>query len=74
MRKTSNIPDTSALPVPVKRVIDPIKEQLEVITGRRVTALTTLPTISASATLAEVVTAYNLLVQAHNELVNRIQQ
>lgn len=74
MRKTSNIPDTSALPTAVKRVVDPIKEQLEVITGRRVTALTTLPTISVSATLAEVVTAYNMLVQAHNELVNRIQQ
>jgi len=63
--KASAIPSTQGIDVPTKKVLDPMIEVLETITGRRpkVVKLTALP---ENATLAEVIAKVN-------EIADRLQ-
>jgi hypothetical protein len=60
------IPSTSGLPIDVARVLEPIKQNVELITGSRPgsTALSKLP---ATASLADVIAKVN-------QIISRIDQ
>lgn len=62
-RKSPNIPDTRALDEQTRKIVDPIKAQLEIITGRSVPEIELLP---ATATTAQIVAKIN-------EIINRLQ-
>lgn len=56
--KKPGIPDTQALPQDVARVVDPMRENLEIILGRRGTKL---PQLGPTAALADVINAYEAM-------------
>lgn len=64
--KKNGIPGTSSLPPDLARIIEPIKQNLEVITGARpgVGELAKLPT---TATLAQVITKVNEIISRLNQ-------
>lgn len=59
--KKPAIPPTSSLPLDIARVVEPMKQNVEIMTGARPgsTALSPLPT---TATLAQVITQLNLIL------------
>lgn len=60
MRKPS-IPPTSMLPLEISRVVEPLKQNVELITGARPGAVSIDP-LSDNATLAQVITQLNLIL------------
>ena len=60
MRKPS-IPATGSLPLDIARFIEPLKANVELITGARPGALTIDP-LPATATTADLITQVNLLL------------
>lgn len=59
--KKPAIPPTSGLPLDVARVIEPLKQNVEMITGARPGAESIEP-LAATATLAQVITQLNLIL------------
>lgn len=60
MRKPS-IPSTGSLPLDIARFIEPLKANVELITGSRPGALSISP-LPATATQADLITQVNLLL------------
>jgi hypothetical protein len=60
MRKPA-IPTTSMLPQDIARVVEPLKQNVELITGSRPGAVSIDP-LPATATLADVITQVNLIL------------
>jgi hypothetical protein len=60
MRKPS-IPATSTLPLDIARVVEPLKANVELITGARPGAVTIDP-LPATATTAQIITQLNLIL------------
>lgn len=61
--KKPSIPPASSLPAEVARVVGPIKETLEIMTGARGGEL---QAISSSATTAQMITAINAIIAKLN--------
>ena len=59
--KKPSIPTTSQLPSDIARIIEPIKQNVELINGSRPGSFPLGP-LSQSATLAEVIAAVNKLI------------
>jgi hypothetical protein len=64
--KKPAIPPTSTLPLDVARVLEPIKANVEIMSGARPgsTVITALPT---TATLADVITQLNKILSRINQ-------
>lgn len=60
MRKPS-IPATSTLPLDIARVVEPLKANVELITGARPGAVTINP-LPTTATTAQIITQLNLIL------------
>jgi len=60
MRKPS-IPATGSLPLDIARVVEPLKANVELITGARPGAVSLAP-LPTTATLADVINQVNLLL------------
>jgi hypothetical protein len=60
MRKPS-IPATGTLPLDIARVVEPLKANVELITGARPGAVTIDP-LPATATTAQIITQLNLIL------------
>lgn len=60
MRKPA-IPPTSTLPLDVARVVEPMKQNIEMMTGSRPGAVSITP-LPATATLADCITQLNLIL------------
>jgi hypothetical protein len=60
MRKPG-IPGTGSLPAEISRVLEPIKQNVEMITGAR-PGSEALPTLATTATLEEVIAKVNALI------------
>lgn len=65
MRKPS-IPSTSNLPPEVARVLEPLKANVELITGSRPGSVS-LPSLATDATLADVITKVNQILSRINQ-------
>lgn len=59
------IPSTNSLPIELSRVIEPIKQNVEIITGAR-PGLKDLSSLSSTATLADVITKVNQILSRIN--------
>jgi hypothetical protein len=60
MRKPA-IPGTSTLPLDIARVVEPLKANVELITGARPGAVSLDP-LPATATTAQIITQLNLIL------------
>ena len=59
--KKPAIPPTSTLPIELARVVEPLKQNVEIITGVR-PGLDSIDQLPANATLAQVITQLNKLL------------
>jgi hypothetical protein len=64
--KKPAIPSTSNLPPEVARVVEPLKANVELITGSRPGSVP-LPSLATDATLADVVTKVNQILSRINQ-------
>lgn len=64
MRKPA-IPVTSSLPLDIAQVVEPLKQNVELITGAR-PGSTALSPLASTATLADVITQVNLILSRIN--------
>lgn len=60
MRKPA-IPPTSNLPLDIARVVEPMKQNIELVTGSRPGAVSISP-LPSTATLADCITQLNLIL------------
>jgi hypothetical protein len=64
--KKPAIPSTSSLPPEVARVVEPLKANVELITGSR-PGSTSLTSLATDATLADVITKVNQILSRINQ-------
>jgi hypothetical protein len=64
--KKPSIPSTSNLPPEVARVVEPLKANVELITGSR-PGSTSLTSLATDATLADVITKVNQILSRINQ-------
>jgi hypothetical protein len=64
MRKPA-IPGTASLPLDMAQIIEPLKQNVELITGAR-PGSTELSPLATTATLAQVITQVNLILSRIN--------
>jgi hypothetical protein len=64
--KKPSIPSTSNLPSEVARVVEPLKANVELITGSR-PGSTSLTSLATDATLADVITKVNQILSRINQ-------
>jgi len=64
MRKPA-IPVTSSLPLDIAQVVEPLKQNVELITGAR-PGSTALSPLATTATLTDVITQVNLILSRIN--------
>ncbi|NBX50943.1 hypothetical protein EBT25_13680 [bacterium] len=64
MRKPA-IPVTSSLPLDIAQVVEPLKQNVELITGAR-PGSTALSPLASTATLSDVITQVNLILSRIN--------
>jgi hypothetical protein len=64
--KKPSIPSTSNLPPEVARVLEPLKANVELITGSR-PGSTSLTSLATDATLADVITKVNQILSRINQ-------
>jgi hypothetical protein len=61
--KKPAIPDTQGLDAGVRKILDPVKENIEILTARRGIAITPLPTSPTNAQIATKINAILTLLQ-----------
>ena len=59
--KKPSIPPTSTLPLEVARIVEPMKQNIELVTGARPGAVSITP-LPTTATLADCITQLNLIL------------
>lgn len=64
--KKPSIPATSGLPSEIARVVEPIKANVEIMTGAR-PGLVPLTTLGSDATLSDVITKINQILSRINQ-------
>lgn len=64
--KKPAIPSTANLPPEVARVVEPLKANVELITGSR-PGFTSLASVASDATLADVITKVNQILSRINQ-------
>lgn len=73
-RRRPGLPPTDNLAEEVRGVLEPMRDTLSRVVGASIPKLKAPPKLLSTATLPEVIEAYNALVKAHETLLYRIQE
>lgn len=73
-RRRPGLGSAANLAQDVAETVGPLNDIVARVTGVTLAKLRTIGTLPSTAVLADVITAHNALVKAHNALLSRIQE